>query len=102
MPYVGLTSLHFVQWRKTTWRKDQCVNALCRAHVSARPVFAAENVVFEEGVNALCRALVSAPCPLKTPVFMRVSDPVFLCIYLNCQIFGYNKAKKWARVKLYF
>ena len=60
MPYVGLTSLHFVQWRKTTWRKDQCVNALCRAHVSARPVFAAENVVFEEGVNALCRALVSA------------------------------------------
>ena len=53
-------------------------------------------------VNALCRALVSAPCPLKTPVFMRVSDPVFLCIYLNCQIFGYNKVKKWADRKLYF
>ena len=42
------------------------------------------------------------PFPLKTPVFMRVSGPVFLCIYLNCQIFGYNKFKKWAGRKLYF
>ena len=42
------------------------------------------------------------PFPLKTPVFMRVSDPVFLYIYLNCQIFGYNKAKKWAKRQIVF
>ena len=103
------------------------VNALCRAHVSALCTMEENNMAKRPVcqcpmsgsrlctrwtlrkrncdlicVNALCRALVSAPCPLKTPVFMRVSDPVFLCIYLNCQIFGYNKVKKWADRKLYF
>ena len=33
---------------------------------------------------------------------MRVSEPVFACIFLNCQIFRYNMAKKWASRKLYF
>ena len=54
------------------------------------------------GVNALSRAHVSAPYPSKTSVFIRVSSHVFLCIFLNYQIFVYNKAKKWAKLGLHF
>ena len=33
---------------------------------------------------------------------MRVSEPVFARIFLNCQNFKYNKVKNWAERKLYF
>ena len=41
------------------------------------------------------------PYPFKTSVFMRLSEPVFARIFLNCQIIGYNKNKNWAEYKLY-
>ena len=45
--------------------------------------------------------VISTPLSWE-PVFMRVSEPIFACIFLNCQIFRYNIAKKWASRKLYF
>ena len=52
-------------------------------------------------VNALYRANVISTPLLQNPVFMRVSGTVFARIFLNCQISGCNKAKKWAGYKLY-
>ena len=76
MPCIGQTSFLRSKARKY-WHVPLCVNALYRANVISTPL-------------------------LQNPVFMRVSGAVFARIFLNCQILGYNKAKKWAECKLYF
>ena len=78
------------------------VNALCRAHIIStnhKP-----NIFYEENPVSMPYVGLTSflPYPFKTSVFMRVSCPVFSCIFLNFQIFWYNKAKKWAKLRLYF
>ena len=53
-------------------------------------------------VNALNgRDLISTPL-LWSPVFMRVSRPLFPRIFLNILIIHQNKGQKWAEHELYF
>ena len=75
MPYVGLTS--FLPEEKKTAEAEKIVSM---------PYV---------GLTSFL------PYPFKTSVFMRLSEPVFARIFLNCQIIGYNKNKNWAEYKLY-
>ena len=78
------------------------VNALYRANVISTESSSTSGCGILNCVNALYRANVISTPLLQNPVFMRVSGTVFARIFLNCQILGYNKAKKWAGYKLYF
>ena len=59
MPYVGLTSLHDKVLNFKSEDND-CVNALCRAHVFALGGIRALINRVRRRVNALCRAHVFA------------------------------------------
>ena len=41
------------------------------------------------------------PHPFGSPVFMRVSEPVFACIFQNILTTRQKRGQKWAEVKLY-
>ena len=102
MPYVGLTS--FLHPSKSD--EDYGV-AMCQCPMSGSHhfycLFILSVLLGLCGVSMPYVGLTSfLPYPFKTSVFMRVSCPVFSCIFLNFQIFWYNKAKKWAKLRLYF
>ena len=101
MPYVGLTS--FLRRQEILYDQlRKCVNALCRAHIISTLTGDTASMVIQCQVSMPYVGLTSfLPYPFKTSVFMRLSEPVFARIFLNCQIIGYNKNKNWAEYKLY-
>ena len=102
MPYVGLTSFLLKEHGNQVLYELGCVNALCRAHIISTAKIM-KKIPAPAEVSMPYVGLTSfLPYPFKTSVFMRVSCPVFSCIFLNFQIFWYNKAKKWAKLRLYF
>ena len=75
MPYSGLYHFYFKVFR------GNCAPIMCQCPIAG--------------------FIISTPL-FWEPVFMRVSEPFFARIFLNCQTFKYNKVKNWAERKLYF